>query len=143
MAGERAEFATYMTDFRFVVEVDKASGIPNYGVVQFMRGCMFESELQTDGSVINDFTYAHKHFGRWSMIRHDNWVIDSEHADPLTTSFEGYGRFDLYRWNKSPSDLDADNATWYYDAKPTHGTVFKADLVANAGLIARARDMYF
>ena len=43
LAGERAEFATYMTDFRFVVEVDKAASIPNYGVVQFMRGCMFES----------------------------------------------------------------------------------------------------
>lgn len=135
LANERAEFANYMTDFRFVVEVDRPSSISNYGIVQFMRGCMFESEQLPDGTITQNFTYVHKHFGHWSMIRYDNWVIDSSHADPVSTSFENYGRFDLYKWNTQPTNLDPDNATWYFNAKPPHGTVFKADLIANAGLI--------
>jgi hypothetical protein len=138
LADERADFASYMTDMRFVVEVAKPANIPNYGVVQFMRGCMYESELLPNGTETRDFTYVHKHFGSYKLIKHDDWVIDSSHADPLSSSFENYGRFDLYKWNTNPKNLDADNATWYFDAKPTHGTVFKADLVANTGLIEGA-----
>lgn len=135
LADERADFASYMTDFRFVVEVDQPANIPNYGIVQFMKGCMFESELLPDGSIRQDFTYVHKHFGQWSLIHYNDWTIDSSHADPLSTSFENYGRFDLYKWNKDATNLDADDAIWYFDAKPPHGTVFKADLIANTGLM--------
>jgi hypothetical protein len=134
-ADERADFASYMTDMRYVVEFNKAASIPNYGVVQFMKGCMYESELMPDGKVRRDFTYVHKNFGAYKLIKHDDWIIDSEHADPLSTSFEKYGRFDLYKWNSDPENLDADNANWYFNAKPPHGTVFKADLIANTGLI--------
>ncbi len=135
LPDERAEFASYMTDFRFVIEVDKPANIPNYGVIQFMKGCMFESEILPNGTEEKRFAYIHKHFGQWSLIHYNDWVIETSHADPLASSFEGYGRFDLYKWNSNPTDLDADNATWYFDAKPSHGTVFKADLVANTGLI--------
>ncbi len=138
LPNEHSDYATYMTDARFVLEVTKPSQIPNYGVVQFMKGCMFESELQDDGSVRRDFTYIHKNFGRYKLVKHDDWIIDTEHADPLTSSFEGYGRFDLYKWNSNPANLDADNATWYFDAKPTHGTVFKADLIGTTGFIEDA-----
>ncbi len=135
LPNERAEFASYMTDYRFVLELDKPSSIPRYGVVQFMKGCMFQSELLPDGSVQNRFAYVHKHFGNYQLLRHDNWVVDSSHNDPLASSFENYGRFDLYKWNKDPGNLDADDATWYFDAKPLHGTVFKSELISNTGLM--------
>lgn len=135
LADERSDFASYMTDMRFIVEVTKPASIPNYGIVQFMKGCMYGSELMPNGTEQKEFSYVHRHFGSYKLIKHDNWVIDSEHADPVSTSFEKYGRFDLYKWNTDPKNLDADNATWYFDAKPPHGTVFKADLVANTGLI--------
>jgi hypothetical protein len=138
LADERADFASYMTDFRFVVEVSKPSDIPNYGVIQFMKGCMFESEVLSDGTEAKNFSYVHKHFGEWSLVRYDDWTIDASHADPLATSFEKYGRFDLYKWNTDATNLDADNATWYFDAKPKHATVFKAELIANTGLIEGA-----
>ncbi len=135
LADERADFATYMTDMKFVVDVKKAANITKFGVVQFLKGCMFESELLQDGTERRDFSYVHKHFGSYKLIKHDDFVIDTSHADPLATSFETYGRFDLYKWNKDPANLDAENATWYFDAKPPHGTVFKADLVGTTGLI--------
>lgn len=138
LPNERADFATYMTDFRFVLEVDKPARIPHYAIIQFVRGCMYQSELLADGTERRDFLYVHKHFGRYKVMRHDDWVVDSSHADPLATSFETYGRFDLYKWNKSPADLGADNANWYFHSKPPHGTVFKADLIANTGLIQEA-----
>ncbi|MDZ4084419.1 MAG: hypothetical protein U1E10_15855 [Bdellovibrionales bacterium] len=135
LPDERPEFASYMTDFRFVIQVDKASSIPRYGVVQFLKGCMFQSELLPDGTVSNRFAYVHKHFGAYQLLRHDNWVVDSSHDDPVASSFENYGRFDLYKWNKDPKNLDADNATWYFDAQPPHGTVFKSELLSNTGLM--------
>jgi hypothetical protein len=138
LADQRAEFANYMTDFRFVIEVDKAEHISNYGVIQFMRGCMFESNLEPNGTVNRDFTYVHKNFGEYKLVKHADWTIDSSHADPLSTSFENYGRFDLFKWNADPTNLDADNATWYFDAEPPHGTVFKADLIGTTGLIESA-----
>lgn len=135
LPNERPEFASYMTDFRFVIQMDQVSSIPRYGVVQFLRGCMFQSELLPDGTVNKRFAYVHKNFGTYLPLRHDNWVVDSSHDDPVASSFESYGRFDLYRWNKDPKNLDADNANWYFDAKPPHGTVFKAELIANTGLM--------
>ena len=140
LPDERADFATYMTDMRFIVKVAKPANIPNYGVVQFLKGCMFESSLLPDGSITRDFTYVHKHFGSYTLLKHDDWVIDTSHADPLATSFENYGRFDLFKWNTDPANLDADNATWYFDAKPKHGTVFKADLLGTTGLIEGSQD---
>lgn len=135
LPDERAEYASYMTDFRFILELDKASSIPRYGVVQFLKGCMFQSELLPDGTINNRFAYVHKHFGSYQLLRHDNWVVDSSHDDPLASSFENYGRFDLYKWNKDPKSFDADNATWYFDAIPPHGTVFKSELISNTGLM--------
>lgn len=132
---EHADYATYMTDFRFVIEVEKPSQIPKYGVVQFLRGCMFESELLPDGTVDKRFAYVHKHFGQYQLVRHENWVVDSSHSDPVTSSFENYGRFDLYKWNSDPKSLEADNANWYFHGQPPHGTVFKADLISTTGLI--------
>lgn len=135
LPDEQADYASYMTDFRFVLKFDKPANIKRYGLVQFMRGCMHQSELMPDGTIDRRFTYVHKHFGQYRLIRHDDWVVDSSHIDPMATSFENYGRFDLYKWNKDPADLDADSAEWYFDAKPTHGTVFKSELISNTGLM--------
>lgn len=135
LPNERPEFASYMTGISFVVQVDKPANIPNFGVVQYLKGCMFESELMPDGTQQHRFIYVHKLFGKYELIHHDNFVIDSSDMDPLATSFEGYGRFDLYKWNANPKNIDSDAGTWYFDAKPPHGTVYKADLVANTGLV--------
>jgi hypothetical protein len=132
---EQADYSSYMTDFRFVIEVDKPGQITKYGVIQFMRGCMFESELLPNGSISKRFAYVHKHFGKYQLMRHENWVIDSSHTDPLTSSFQNYGRFDLYKWNSDPNNLDADNANWYFHSQPPHGTVFKSELISTSGLV--------
>ncbi|MDX9730458.1 MAG: hypothetical protein RBT63_01690 [Bdellovibrionales bacterium] len=135
LPDEHSDFASYMTSHQLILNFDKASSIPRYGVVQFVKGCMFQSELQADGSVKNRFNYVHKHFGKHVLLRHDDWVVDSSHADPIATSFEGYGRFDLYRWNKNASNYNADNAGWYFFGPPSHGTVFTAELLGNSGLL--------
>lgn len=140
LPNERPEFASYMTDMTFVVELNKPANIPNYGVVQYLKGCMFESELLPNGTEVRRFTYAHKNFGTYKLIHHADWIVDSDHSDPLTTAFEGYGRFDLYKWNRNKLNYESDGATWYYNAKPPHGTVFKADLIANSGLIEGSKN---
>lgn len=140
LPNERADFAMYMTDTRFIVQTTTAKEIPRYGVIQYLRGCMFESEILPDGSERRDFTFVHKQFGAYSLVRHDDWVVDSSHLDPLATSFETYGRFDLYKWNRDPANLDADDATWYFDAKPPHGTVFKSELLGTTGLIEGSKN---
>jgi len=135
LPNEHSDYAGYMTDFRFVIETQKTSDIPKFGLVQIMRGCMWEREVDRKTLQSTDyFTYVHKNFGQHDVIKYQDWIVDAEHADPVITSFEGYGRFDLYRWNTNPRDLDADNAKWWFHGQPPHSTVFKATLIGSAGL---------
>jgi len=134
LPDEPAQYANYMSDIRFVLEFSKPSAIERYGLVQYIQGCMFGSTLKSDGNIEYSFTHAHKNFGDYKPIKYKTPIVDSDQADPLLTAFDGYGRFDLYRWNKDSADLDAENATWYFDAPPPHGTVFFADLISNTGL---------
>ncbi len=135
MPNEPAQYVSYMSDIRFVLNFAKPASIENYGIVQFLKGCMFGSTLKPDGSIDYSYTYAHRNFGVFKPIKYKSQVVDSDQADPLVTAFDGYGRFDLYHWNKNRSDLDAEKANWYYDSAPPHGTVFYADLVSTTGLI--------
>ncbi len=135
LPNEHSDYAAYMTDFRFVIETEKTSDIPKFGLIQTMRGCMWEREVDRKTLQSTDyFTYIHKNFGQTEIIKYQDWIVDAEHADPVITSFEGYGRFDLYRWNPNPRDLDANKAKWWFHGQPPHSTVFKATLIGSAGL---------
>jgi hypothetical protein len=96
--------------------------------VQWIRGCVFTS--YPDGRKYLDI--AREHFGRIVPFKHETWQIDSDSTDPIYSSYEGYGRFALLRWNQDPRSTDPETATYYANAKPSHGTTFVTDLPGTA-----------
>lgn len=126
------------TQMQVVLDFAHRTAIENFGVVQWIKGCQYESTLQQDGSVEIAYTFVHRHHGRNRLVFHPNAVIDSPISDPLRSSYEGHGRFDLYRWNDDPDDWDESYADWYFFAPPPHSTVFLNDVIGTAGLYQRS-----
>ena len=121
------------TDTRFVYTVPSVAQIENYAVVQFLRGCQWESRL-VDGKVVNTFGISRDYFpGKDAFIfRHPHWQIDNDNDDPVYTTSEGAGRFALLRWNDDPNSLDANDAHYYQTKKPLVPLVFATDLPSYA-----------
>ena len=117
----------YMTDTRAVYTVKDSSQIEDYGIVQFIRGCQYNSywdgkqeEYATDVSRL--------HFGETIAFVHKDWEIDSDSNDPLYSSYPEFGRFALLRWNKDIKSLDPATATYNAKEKPSVNRVFVTDL---------------
>lgn len=132
-ANEPAKYASYMTDTRFAYTVTDPNQIEKYGVVQFIRGCMFDS-YNIKGKVNKLLTINRTHFGEQKTFQHREWEVDSDSSDPIYTFYEGIGRFALLRWNQDGKSLNPETATWYANARPPHGAVFATDLPGSAAL---------
>ncbi|MBT7668533.1 MAG: hypothetical protein HN623_03070 [Bdellovibrionales bacterium] len=117
----------YSTDVRMRVKTKTLSTLTDYGVVQYIRGCMFESYLK-DGKLIRMMNISRTHFGEGRTFNHSGWEIDSDSSDPVYTAWEDYGRFSLYRWNKNPRSLEPQGSTYYVRELPPHPTVFAPDM---------------
>ncbi len=127
----------FLTQFQFVLETDSPEAFKNYGVVQQIKGCMFEIEELANGAIETRFTFVHRNFGRYRLVYYNDWVIDAQSEDPLTSAYEGYDRFDLYQWNKDPRDLSEEKAQWVFNRPPPHGTVFKSEIVGTAAVTSK------
>lgn len=134
LPDEPPEKVTVMTDMRMILNFDSTESIEKFGVVQFIRGCMYESTLNMDGSTSYSFSAAHKNFGQYKLIKYSSDIVDAVGTDPVSSAWDGRGRFDLYRWNKDPKSTDPENDNWYAFGKPAHGTVYLSDLVSYTGL---------
>jgi len=65
------------------------SDITKYAVVQFIRGCVYRSELLPTNEVNNHFTVMRRHIdtpGGFILFRHPTWIVDSTDQDPLYSS---------------------------------------------------------
>lgn len=125
--------ANWMTDTRFAYDAGATSSIEDYAVIQWIRGCMYQSEYK-GGKVVKTLPYSRIHFGNTVVFQHKQWELDSDNTDPVYSSDTEYGRFALLRWNTDPKSFDPETATYYAKAKPPHGSVFVTDLPGSAFL---------
>ena len=125
----------HATDTRFVYSTPTLPELEAYGVVQFIRGCVFESQL-VNGKVEKTLSVSRDYFDASgkavkSIFQHPHWQIDNDNADPMYSSYEGASRFRLFfAGNDDPKSLDADNAHYYQSKKPSVPKVFVTDLPA-------------
>jgi hypothetical protein len=124
---------SYLTDTRFIYTAPSPAEIEDVAIVQWIRGCVFTSDRHGE----KHLSISREHFGRIVPFKHSHWQIDSESTDPVYSSYDGYGRFALLRWNDDPADTDPETATYYAKAKPSHGTVFVTDLPGTAFLASK------
>lgn len=125
--GLDPRFVSHQTDIRAVYRTTHVSQIEDYVIVQYIRGCQFETSW--DGKKLKKSLSIHRrYFGDNRPFHHPSWQVDSDNSDPVYSSYEGFGRFALLRWNHDVTSLDPETAFYYAEQKPSVRTVFLTDL---------------
>ncbi len=112
-------------------ETDAVDALEKYAIVQFVKGCVFDSSKDGAGKVIRNLEYVVPSFGESVPLCFPQWVIDSQDSDPAYNSDPEYGRFYLLRWNK-PGFYDGPTQKYYGAEKPRRPVVYLTDYPAGA-----------
>ena len=121
---------TYGNGVIMEYETGSVDAIEKYAIVQFTKGCVFNSSKNSEGKITRNIGYVVPSFGEDIPLCFPEWVIDSQDTDPVYNSDPEYGRFYLLRWNKGSRDYRTQK---YYGAeKPKLPVVYMTDYPAGA-----------
>ena len=124
-------YPTYRNGVIMEYETDSVDALEKYAVVQFIKGCVFNSSKNSDGKIKRTVSYSVANFGEDIPYCFSEWVIDSQDTDPAYNSDPEYGRFYLLRWNQ-PGSYDNRTHKFYGAEKPRFPVVYMTDYPAGA-----------
>jgi hypothetical protein len=122
---------TYGNGVIMEYETDSVAALEKYAIVQFAKGCVFDSSKNGQGKIDRQVTDTVPSFGENIPFCFPQWVIDSQDTDPAYNSDPEYGRFYLLRWNK-PGSYDERTQKYYGAEKPKVPVVYMADYPSGA-----------
>jgi hypothetical protein len=122
---------TYGNSVIMEYATDSLEALEKYAIVQFIKGCVFDSSKNREGKINRNVSYVVPSFGEDIRFCFRQWVIDSQDTDPTYNSDPDYGRFYLLRWNK-PGSYDHRTEKYYGAEKPKIPVVYMADYPAGA-----------
>ena len=112
---------SYGTALKAGYETSSLDALEKYALVQFIRGCHFESIKNPDDSISKVFSQVKQQFNKWVPFVFYDWVIDSVDEDPIYNSDEDLGRYYFYRWN------DNGSKTFFGEKKPETPALYVVD----------------
>jgi hypothetical protein len=124
-------YPTYGNGAIMEYETDSVAALEKYAIVQFVKGCVFDSSKNGERKINRNISYIITSFGESIPFCFPEWVIDSQDTDPAYNSDPEYGRFYLLRWNK-PGSYEYPNHKYYGAEKPKIPIVYMADYPAGA-----------
>ena len=124
-------YPTYGNGAIMEYETDSVDALEKYAIVQFVKGCVFDSSKNGERKINRNISYIVTSFGESIPFCFPEWVIDSQDTDPVYNSDPEYGRFYLLRWNK-PGSYEYPNHKYYGIEKPKIPVVYMADYPAGA-----------
>ena len=129
--SDNPKHPTYGNGVIMEYETDSVAAIENYAIVQFKKGCVFDTSQNPQGKVQRIVTDTVASFGEQVLFCFRQWVIDSHDTDPAYNSDPDHGRFYFLRWNKRGS-YDNRTQKYYGAVKPQAPIVYMADYPAGA-----------
>ncbi len=126
---------SYGTSLFAEYETNSVGALEKYGIVQFIRGCAFNSYKNKDGLIVKEKNYSKWQFDEIKEFCFTKWVIDSMDKDPFYNSDEEEPRHYLYRWNVTPNSFDKKTEEFYGEEKPKLPRLYVADLPGTAFFI--------
>lgn len=134
-----ADLDMYWTKMYASYVTKTLADIENYAFVQFIRGCVFSSEVLPDGTVATYFNVIRTHIdvpdGKM-LFRHSDWVIDSNDEDPVYSSDLSYSadRHFFAQWTTPHGAWDPDlvQGNLYGEKRPAFPQVYVTDLPSPA-----------
>jgi hypothetical protein len=124
-------YPTYGNGAIMEYETNSVDALEKYAIVQFVKGCVFESSRNGDGTVNRNLSYSVPSFGENIPFCFPEWVIDSQDTDPAYNSDPEHGRFYLLRWN-NPGSYEYPDHKYYGAEKPQTPVVYLTDYPAGA-----------
>ncbi len=124
-------YPTYGNGVIMEYETDSVDALEKYAIVQFKKGCVFDSSKNSNGKITRNVSDSVISFGENVPLCFPQWVIDSQDTDPAYNSDPEYGRFYLLRWNK-PGSHDDRTEKYYGAEKPKIPVVYMADYPSGA-----------
>jgi hypothetical protein len=124
-------YPTYGNGVIIEYETDSVDALEKYAIVQFLKGCVFDSSKNGEGKINWNLSDTVASFGENIPFCFPEWVIDSQDSDPAYNSDPEYGRFYLLRWNK-PGSYDDRNQKYYGAKKPKIPVLYMTDYPSGA-----------
>ena len=129
------KYPTYGNGVIMEYETKSVEALEKYAIVQFVKGCVFDSSKNGEGKINRTVSHIVSSFGENIPFCFPKWVIDSQDTDPAYNSDPEYGRFYLLRWNK-PGSYEYPNHKYYGAEKPKIPVVYMADYPTGAFVTA-------
>ena len=117
---------TYGNGVIMEYETDSVAALEKYAIVQFVKGCVFDSSKNGAGRIDRHLGYVISSFGEKIPFCFPRWVIDSHDSDPAYNSDPEYGRFYLLRWNR-PGSYDNRTQKYFGAEKPKLPIAYMTD----------------
>jgi hypothetical protein len=112
--------ASRMTEAGAVIETTSPECLRDYGVVQFIRGCVYHTRyaLPSGAEIEKVFDVARRLRGPRVVFSHPDYEVDQTELDPLYVSYpDEEGRLDLLYVPNGPMRLRSDAASMAADRK--------------------------
>ena len=106
-------------------ETDSVDTLEEYVFVQFIRGCVYSSELVA-GEIHTSYNYAQPDSAQDELMKYDNWTLESYDSDPVYNSMPDFPRHYYYRWN-AMDDFFTKNETFFGIRKPSFPHLYVTD----------------
>lgn len=129
--SDNPKYPTYGNGVIIEYETDSVAALEQFAVVQFKRGCVFDSKLDGAGMERRLVTDTVASFGELVPFCLRRWVIDSQDRDPAYNSDPKQGRFYYLRWNL-PGSYEKPSEKFFGAAKPERPVLYMSDYPAGA-----------
>ena len=117
----------------------KVAGLNQYGVLQLIKGCHFESSI-VNGKKRKYLSRSRHLFGELVKYKHKDWTIDSIDSDPMYGSYDG-DRYWSYKWNTSTGSISEKTEKLYRLERPTNPELYVSDYPGTAFLFYKQEAM--
>jgi hypothetical protein len=127
----------YGTRFFAKYETDSLETLDDYIFVQFIRGCMYATKVK-DNDIFLYYPIARYHFGKAVEFRHNDWVIDTDDADPsYPSNIKRQSRNFWLRWNTTPGSTYYETEKIYGFERPSFPELYAVDRPGQAFFMNR------
>lgn len=127
-----ADGTSFGTGAYMSYKTNDVSTLEDYAVVQFIKGCVFDSRVLPSGEIQKELAVSREFFGKVVRFKHPEWVIDSLDVDPMYNNGPAGHRHGTYRWNIVANSYDKKTEIKYYNQRPTDPSLYVSDFPSTA-----------